>query len=105
MEGSPLKGMRSTWAAPTWAGARWWTFRPWRGRGIPTAAAPATFGAAMSTVSFDKPECAAALVNCLLQAKGPGHRGRGLGGLQGQQYDKLADGMRAALDMEAIYRF
>ena len=55
---------------------------------------------------FDKAGAAAALVNCLLEAKG----------LEGQaasvdwqeyaqrQYDKLADGLRASLDMERIYR-
>ena len=55
---------------------------------------------------FDKAGAAAALVNCLLKAKG----------LEGQaasvdwqeyaqrQYDKLADGLRASLDMERIYR-
>ncbi len=55
---------------------------------------------------FDRSGCAAALVNCLLKAKG-------LDGSAGAvdwraykelQYDKLADGMRAALDMEAVYR-
>ncbi|OUN85304.1 cobyric acid synthase CobQ [Flavonifractor sp. An52] len=55
---------------------------------------------------FDKAGVASALVNCLLKAKG----------LEGQaasvdwqeyaqrQYDKLADGLRASLDMERIYR-
>ena len=55
---------------------------------------------------FDKAGAASALVNCLLKAKG----------LEGQaasvdwqeyaqrQYDKLADGLRASLDMERIYR-
>ena len=55
---------------------------------------------------FDKAGAAAALVNCLMKAKG----------LEGQaasvdwqeyaqrQYDKLADGLRASLDMERIYR-
>ena len=55
---------------------------------------------------FDKGESAAALVNCLLKAKGLTAQAATMdwAAYQQQQYDKLADGLRAALDMERIYR-
>ena len=55
---------------------------------------------------FDCGECAAALVNCLMAARGlsPDAAALDWAAYQQQQYDKLADGLRAALDMERIYR-
>jgi len=55
---------------------------------------------------FDKGESAAALVDCLLQAKGlpPGAAALDWAEYAQRQYDKLADGLRNALDMERIYR-
>ena len=55
---------------------------------------------------FDKGECAAALVNCLLRAKGLTAETAAVdwADYAQQQYDKLADGLRAALDMDRIYR-
>lgn len=55
---------------------------------------------------FDKGECAAALVNCLLRAKGlePGAAGMDWAEYAELQYDKLADGLRKSLDMERVYR-
>ena len=55
---------------------------------------------------FDRGECAAALVNCLMAARGlsPDAAALDWADYQQQQYDKLADGLRAALDMERIYR-
>ena len=55
---------------------------------------------------FDKAGAAAALVNCLLKARG---LDRSAASVDWQayaqlQYDKLADGLRASLDMERIYR-
>ena len=55
---------------------------------------------------FDKAGAASALVNCLLKAKGL--EGQAASGdwqeYAQRQYDKLADGLRASLDMERIYR-
>ncbi len=55
---------------------------------------------------FDCGECAAALVNCLMAARGlsPDAATVDWAEYQQQQYDKLADGLRSALDMERIYR-
>lgn len=55
---------------------------------------------------FDRGESAAALVNCLLQARGLTAQAAAVdwAEYQRQQYDKLADGLRAALDMDQIYR-
>ena len=55
---------------------------------------------------FDCGECAAALVNCLMAARGlsPDAAAVDWAEYQQQQYDKLADGLRSALDMERIYR-
>ena len=55
---------------------------------------------------FDCGECAAALVNCLMAARGlsPDAAAVDWTEYQQQQYDKLADGLRSALDMERIYR-
>ncbi len=55
---------------------------------------------------FDRGESAAALVDCLLRAKGlePGARAMDWTAYQELQYDKLADGLRAALDMDRIYQ-
>ena len=55
---------------------------------------------------FDSGECAAALVNCLMAARGlsPDAAAVDWAEYQQQQYDKLADGLRSALDMERIYR-
>ena len=55
---------------------------------------------------FDKAECAAALVNCLLRAKGLDRQAASVDwqAYAQLQYDKLADGLRASLDMERIYR-
>ena len=55
---------------------------------------------------FDCGECAAALVNCLMAARGlsPDAAAVDWAEYQQQQYDKLADGIRSALDMERIYR-
>ena len=55
---------------------------------------------------FDRAGSAAALVNCLREAKGlPPTAGDGLDwdAYQQQEYDKLAAGVRQALDMERIY--
>lgn len=55
---------------------------------------------------FDKGSCAEALVNCLLTHKGLDASAASVDRkeYQQQQYDKLADGVRAALDMKRIYR-
>ena len=55
---------------------------------------------------FDRGETAAALVNCLLEARGLTPEAAALDreDYARQQYDKLALGLRAALDMDAIYR-
>ena len=55
---------------------------------------------------FDKAEAAAALVNALLEAKGlePGAASVDWQAYAQQQYDKLAAGLRASLDMKRIYR-
>ena len=55
---------------------------------------------------FDKAECAAALVNCLLHAKGLEREAASVDwqAYAQLQYDKLADGLRASLDIEQIYR-
>ncbi|MEQ2456760.1 cobyric acid synthase [Flavonifractor hominis] len=55
---------------------------------------------------FDKAECAAALVNCLLRAKGLDRQAASVDwqAYAQLQYDKLAEGLRASLDMEQIYR-
>ena len=55
---------------------------------------------------FDKGECAAALRDCLLRAKGlePGAAAMDWADYAELQYDKLAGGLRAALDMDQIYR-
>ena len=55
---------------------------------------------------FDKAECAAALVNCLLKAKGLDRQAASVDwqAYAQLQYDKLADGLRSSLDMEQIYR-
>ena len=55
---------------------------------------------------FDKGECAAALVNCLMAARGLTTDAAAVDWerYQQQQYDKLAAGLRAALDMKEIYR-
>ncbi len=55
---------------------------------------------------FDRAESAQALVNCLLARKGldPSAQGVDWREYQEKQYDKLADGLRASLDMEQIYR-
>ena len=55
---------------------------------------------------FDKAESAAALVNCLLEAKGLTAEAATIdwADYAQQQYDKLAEGLRSALDMERIYR-
>ena len=55
---------------------------------------------------FDKGCCAQALVNCLLTAKGLDASAASVDWKEYQQaqYDKLADGVRAALDMDLIYR-
>ena len=55
---------------------------------------------------FDRGECAAALVNCLMAARGlsGGAAAMDWEAYQQLQYDKLADGLRSALDMEQIYR-
>ena len=55
---------------------------------------------------FDRAESAQALVNCLLAQKGldPSAEGVDWRDYQEAQYDKLADGLRASLDMEQIYR-
>ena len=52
------------------------------------------------------PEAAAALVNALLEAKGlePGAASVDWQAYAQQQYDKLAAGLRASLDMKRIYR-
>ena len=55
---------------------------------------------------FDKAAAAAALVNALLAAKGlePGAASVDWQAYAQQQYDKLAAGLRASLDMKRIYR-
>ncbi|MBM6663776.1 cobyric acid synthase [Flavonifractor plautii] len=55
---------------------------------------------------FDKAGAAAALVNCLLKAKGMEGQAASVDWQEyaQRQYDKLADGLRASLDMERIYR-
>ncbi len=55
---------------------------------------------------FDKGETAAAFVNCLLTAKGlePDAEGMDWASYEEAQFDKLADGVRAALDMGRLYR-
>ena len=55
---------------------------------------------------FDKAEAATALVNALLEAKGlePGAASVDWQAYAQQQYDKLAAGLRASLDMKRIYR-
>lgn len=55
---------------------------------------------------FDRGVCAAALVNCLRRAKGlEGHTAAlDWTEYKQQQYDKLAETVRAALDMEQVYR-
>ncbi|NCB63014.1 MAG: cobyric acid synthase [Clostridia bacterium] len=55
---------------------------------------------------FDWGGCAEALVNCLLKAKGLDASAASVDWkeYQQRQYDTLADGVRAALDMERIYR-
>lgn len=55
---------------------------------------------------FDKGECAAALVNCLMEARGltAGAAAMDWAEYAQRQYDKLAEGLRSALDMERIYR-
>lgn len=55
---------------------------------------------------FDKGESAAALADCLLKAKGlePGAAAMDWADYAELQYDKLADGLRKALDMKQIYR-
>ena len=56
--------------------------------------------------SFDKAGRPAALVNALLEAKGlePGAASVDWQAYAQQQYDKLAAGLRASLDMKRIYR-
>ena len=55
---------------------------------------------------FDRAECAAALVNCLRRRRGLEASAAAVDWklYKEQQYDALADGVRAALDMERIYR-
>ena len=55
---------------------------------------------------FDRGESAAALVNCLLRAKGLTAAAAAMDWAEYAQiqYDRLADGLRAALDMEAVYK-
>ncbi len=55
---------------------------------------------------FDRAECAGALVDCLLRARGltAGTAALDWAEYQRTQYDLLADGLRQSLDMEAIYR-
>lgn len=55
---------------------------------------------------FDRGESAAALVDCLLRAKGLSAETAAVdwADYAQQQFDKLADGLRASLDMKAIYR-
>ncbi len=55
---------------------------------------------------FDRGETAAALVNCLLKAKGLEREAASVDwqAYAQLQYDKLADGLRSSLDMEEIYR-
>lgn len=55
---------------------------------------------------FDKGECASALLQCLLKAKGLTASLAAVDWEEyaGRQYDKLADGLRKALDMDRIYR-
>ena len=56
---------------------------------------------------FDTAECASALVGALMRAKGldPSEvQTFDLDDYKQQQYDKLADVMRASLDMDLIYR-
>lgn len=55
---------------------------------------------------FDTGRCAAALVNCLMQARGltPEAACMDAEAYQQMQYDKLAEGLRQALDMKEIYR-
>ena len=55
---------------------------------------------------FDKAESAAALVNCLLRAKGLDRQAASVDwqAYAQLQYDKLAEGLRSSLDMEQIYR-
>lgn len=55
---------------------------------------------------FDKAGVASALVNCLLRAKGLDRKAASVDWQEyaQRQYDKLADGLRASLDMERIYR-
>lgn len=55
---------------------------------------------------FDKAEAASALADALRRAKGlsPGAAAVDGRAYAQAQYDKLADGLRASLDMEAIYR-
>ena len=54
---------------------------------------------------FDQGACAEALVNCLRRQKGlaPSAGAVDWETYQQQQYDKLADGLRASLDMKKIY--
>lgn len=55
---------------------------------------------------FDRGDSAAALVNCLLRAKGLTAEAAAIdwADYAQQQYDKLAAGLRAALDMKAVYK-
>ena len=55
---------------------------------------------------FDRGESAAALADCLLRAKGlePGAAAPDWADYADRQYDKLAAGLREALDMKQIYR-
>ena len=55
---------------------------------------------------FDKAEVASALVSALMKAKGLEGQAASVDwqAYAQQQYDKLADGLRASLDMERIYR-
>lgn len=55
---------------------------------------------------FDKGECASALVGCLMAAKGLTAELAAIDWAEyaNMQYDKLADGLRHALDMAKVYR-
>ena len=106
MEGVPFTGYEIHMGETTVQGDPLLSFRDQTGEAKTCGQAAGNVWGCYIHGLFDQGECAAALVNCLMAARGLTADAAAMdwADYQQQQYDKLADGLRSALDMEQIYR-
>lgn len=105
MQGVPFEGYEIHMGITTCAGEPLVRLQGQKGNEKPDGCCAGSVWGSYVHGIFDKAECAAALVNCLLQHKGlsPTAAAVDWETYKRQQYDKLAEGIRQSLDMKRIY--